>query len=482
MIPGPRAVPGLDPGLAQIRLAADPLGRMTDLFGKWGAPVALVRGGGGRVFSGDPGCPGVVFVFGRDLVREVELDHERLHRSALSGQLTPAPPVTQRKQAILEWGTGLFAVNGEEHRRQRRVVSEFLSTASVRRHFNEMVGETACVLDRWRTDEQVDVHSELMDVTVRISARALLGLDIHAGQEIVSAGAESLRLVLSPAVLIAPWDLPGLPYRRFLEAVSRFNALLRRIVAERRLEGLGTDVLSALIRSCDEDGDLTESEVIGHASVIYAASHETTGNALTWIIFLLSQHPEWQRAAVEEVRDVIKGREPTIEELSKLVVLDEVVKEGLRILPSAPWTTRIAAADTEIAGYEVPRGTEVVVSIFHTNREEPYYSEPRRFDPSRWKAIAPDVFQFNAFSAGPRACVGRAFATLEMKTILTMILRRWRLEFDPGQRIDPRLNITMAPSGGLRMTPRRDSAFKRGVGGVRGGIRRLVDLPSSGGH
>lgn len=481
-IPGPRAVPALDPMLAQIRLAADPLGRMTDLFRKWGAPVALIRGGGGRVFSGDPGCPGVVFVCGRELVRQVELDHERLHRSALSGQLTPTIPVTERKQAILEWGTGLFAVNGDKHRRQRRLVAEFLSTARVRRYFRDMVGETAWMLDRWRAGETIDVHKELMDVTVRVSARALLGLGIDAGQEIVRAGAESLRLVLSPRVLIAPWDVPGLPYRRFLEAVRRFNSLLRALVAERRREGLGGDVLSALIRSCDEDGGLTEAEVIGHASVIYAASHETTGNALTWMVFLLSQHPRWHKEVVEEVRDVVTEKEPTLEQLSKLVVLESIVKEGLRLLPAAPWTTRIAAAETELGGYRVARGTEVVVSIYHTNREESFYSEPGRFSPGRWKTIEPDVFQFNAFSAGPRACVGRAFATLEIKTILAMILKRWRLELRPGQRVDPRLNITMAPARGLRMAPFEDLAFERGAGEVRGSVRRMVELPGARGH
>lgn len=475
-IPGPRAVPGLDPMLSQLRLAANPLRRMGALFKRWGAPVALVRGGGGRVFSGDPACPGVVFVSGHRLAREVELAHDELHRTALSGQLAPKGPPSSRERAILEWGTGLFAVNGDEHRWQRQRIAQFLSRKCVEGYFEEIVRSARRQIRAWGKDQEIDLHREMMDVTVRVSANALLGIDIDSCPGIVRAGAESLRLVLSPAVLLAPWDLPGLPYRRFVDAVQTFNEGMRALVEERRRSGLGSDVLSALLRSLGATGELSESEVIGHASVLYAASHETTGNALTWTLFLLSQHPEWHRAAAEEAREALAESEPTLEEVEKLEVLDWVVKEGLRLIPPAPWTTRIAASEVVIGGCRVPPGTEVVVSIFHTHRDERIYARPDLFDPGRWKHIDPDVFQFNAFSAGPRACVGRNFALLELKTVLAMVLRNVRLEFKQGQRVDPLLNITLAPRGKLRMVVRRGRQFGRGAGGVKGAIHSLVRL------
>lgn len=476
-VPGPRLVHGLDPALAQLRLARDPLGRMTRLFEEFGAPVALIRGGGGRVFSGDPNCPGVVFVRGRELVRAVELDHERFHRSALSGQLTPSDPTNERTRPILEWGTGLFAVNGDEHHRQRRLMSPFFTRSSVESYLEEMQRATAAMLGRWRPGQTLDAHREMMDLTVRISARTLLGLDIDADQEIVRAGAESLRMVLSPWVLLAPWDLPGFPYRRFVEAVRAFNTRLKEIIEARRRAPSGSlDVLTQLIEARDEMGCLSDAEVVGHASIIYAASHETTGNALTWTLFLLSQHPRWHRAVCEEVRSTLSGDAPTLDELERLELLDGVIRESLRVLPSAPWTTRIAATDAEVGGHFVPRGTEIVVSIFHTHRCEPIYEQPERFDPSRWQRIRPDVFEFNAFSAGPRACIGSGFALFEMKLVLAMLLRRYHLELDRSHPVDPVLNITMAPRSGLRVIVRDDGGFEAGVGGVRGGIRRLVCL------
>ncbi len=476
-IPGPRRIPGLDPVFAQFRLARDPLGRMSELFDRYGAPVALIQGGGGRVFSGDPRCPGVVFVRGRELIREIELDHERFHRSALTGQLTPTEPISERTRPILEWGTGLFAVNGDEHRRHRRLMSPFFTRSRVEGYHEEMVKATRTVLGRWQPGESLDVHREMMDLTVRISARTLLGLDMDADQDIVRAGAESLRLVLSPWALLAPWDLPGLPYRRFLNAVKFFNGKIRRVIAERRRTPVWQrDVLTELIHARDEEGQLSDAEVVGHASVIYAASHETTGNALTWALFLLSQHPQWHRAACEEVRATLAYDSPTLTELERLEVLDAVVRETLRLTPPAPWTTRIAAIDSQVQGHPVPRGTEVVLSIFHTHRIESCYEQPNRFDPARWQLIQPDVFEFNAFSAGSRACIGSGFALLEIKTVLAMLLKRFRLELEPGQRIDPVLNITLAPRYGLQAIVREDNNFEAGVGNVRGGIRKLVQL------
>jgi cytochrome P450 len=320
----------------------------------------------------------------------------------------------------------------------------------------------------------------MMDLTVRISARTLLGIDIDADQDVVRAGFESLRLVLSPWVLLAPWDVPGLPYRRFVDAVGVFNARMKGIIEQRRRSRDGLrDVLTELIEARDDAGHLSDAEVVGHASVIYAASHETTGNALVWALFLLSQHPHWHRAVCEEVRTGLRGPEPTLEELDRLDLLDGVIRETLRITPSAPWTTRIAATDLELAGHPIPRGTEIVVSIFHTHRHEPCYEDPTRFDPSRWQRIHPDVFTFNAFSAGTRTCIGQGFAMLEMKAILAMLLRRFRLELDLRHPVDPVLGITMAPRRGLRMFVRGDTNFDAGVGNVRGRITALLDLPGA---
>ena len=170
------------------------------------------------------------------------------------------------------------------------------------------------------------------------------------------------------------------------------------------------------------------------------------------------------------------GETPSLAELDQLELLDGVIREALRLLPPAPWTTRIAAEDAEIGGYSIPRGTEVVLSIFHTHRVEPIYEEPNKFNPGRWKHIKPDVFEFNAFGAGVRSCIGSGFALLQMKLILAMVIKRFRLELAPNQFVNPILNITMAPSRGLRMIVRDDINFSVNANQVSGRICNLMDF------
>jgi cytochrome P450 len=189
---------------------------------------------------------------------------------------------------------------------------------------------------------------------------------------------------------------------------------------------------------------------------------------------LLSQYPKWQKRASEEARSLAAIESPA--DLDRLEILDWVIRETLRLIPSAPWTTRIAAGDSSLGGHALPKGTEIVLSIFHTHRVERIYEQPNRFDPSRWQHIRPDVFEFNAFSAGARACIGMGFAMLEMKLILAMILRRIRVELDASRSVDPVLNITMAPRYGLHMMVHDKTGSSNPGGTVRGGIRRLLDL------
>jgi cytochrome P450 len=105
------------------------------------------------------------------------------------------------------------------------------------------------------------------------------------------------------------------------------------------------------------------------------------------------------------------------------------------------------------------------------------FPDPEAFHPRRWEKAKPSVYEYNPFSAGPRMCIGASFATMEIKIVLAMLLQRFRVEMPRHARVDPRIAITMAPSGGLRMRVRRRSDRPAEAGGVRGRVRRLVRLP-----
>ncbi len=204
----------------------------------------------------------------------------------------------------------------------------------------------------------------------------------------------------------------------------------------------------------------------------------TSTNALAWTLFLLSQHPAIANQLARELTDKLGGRAPTVDELAGLPYLDAVVKESLRILPPVPLHPRLVAEDTTVGGHALGRGTELFLSIFHMHHDPAVFAKPRQFSPERWMKIKPTIFEYNPFSAGPRMCIGAAFATMEIKIVLAMLLQRYRFELAPLARIDRRVAITMAPKHGMPMIIRRaDTAWRRD-GTPRGDIHDIVSLRS----
>jgi cytochrome P450 len=254
---------------------------------------------------------------------------------------------------------------------------------------------------------------------------------------------------------------------------------MAELISERRQSGaLGNDMLSSLMDASDEaGGKLSADELIGHAGVIFAAGHETSSNALCWTLFLLSQHPKVAADLADELAGELRGDAPTVEQLARLPLLDHVVKESLRVFPPVPFNHRLAAGDTELGGYTLRSGTEIISSIYHTHRIEEIYPDAQRFKPERWEQLDPGPYAYSPFSAGPRMCIGAAFAMMEIKVVLAVLLQRFRFEIVPGSRVDRFMSITMAPKHGLPMVVhRQDNRFERRAPEVRGNVREMVTL------
>jgi cytochrome P450 len=200
---------------------------------------------------------------------------------------------------------------------------------------------------------------------------------------------------------------------------------------------------------------------------------------MSWTLLLLSQHPSVAADLHDELVATLRGADPTVEQLARLPLLEAVIKESLRLIPPGPFTWRLAAQPMEVAGHVIPVGTEVLTSIYHTHHMPELYADPQRFDPHRWETLAPGAYEYLPFSAGSRMCLGAAFAMLEIKVVLAMLLQRFRLQFVPRVPIDRYGLITIGPRRGLPMQVcHADRQFGTGVGGVRGNVREMVDLPA----
>jgi cytochrome P450 len=292
---------------------------------------------------------------------------------------------------------------------------------------------------------------------------------------------DTIRLVTDVKTQLFPIDLPGMQYHHLLNAANQVDHVMRGIIGHKRAGGAqGNDLISVLIRARDtEDGGaLTEEELVSHAGVLFAAGHETSANALSWTIFLLSQHPK-VAADLQDELDQMIDLNPTVEQIENLHFLDAVVKESLRLFPPAPFNGRILSRDTQVGAYLLPAGTEIMHSIYWTHRVPEVFDRPNCFDPYRWEQITPSVFEYNPFSAGPRMCIGAGFAIQEIKVVLAVLLKRFRLMPTPGMQVTPVESIVLSTAEGLPMIlcdP--DRRFGEGAGGHLGAVHRMVDLPA----
>ncbi|MDR6224085.1 cytochrome P450 [Desmospora profundinema] len=249
---------------------------------------------------------------------------------------------------------------------------------------------------------------------------------------------------------------------------------VRSMIERKRSQPSATDVLAALVQARDEDGAvLSDDELIGHTFTLFVAGHETTSNALTWTIFLLSQHPDILADLLDELDGALQGASPTMEKLNQLPLLEGVVKESLRLLPPASIGMRITGSPCVLGGFFLPKGSNIFYSPFVTHRLPELYPEPNRFHPKRWAGLKRSPYEFLPFGAGPHMCMGWAFAMQEMKVVLAMLLQRYRLFVVDHTKIEPNLNMRPKYGMPMRIFP-QGRQFQRGT--VRGAIHQLVDF------
>ncbi|KAL6446204.1 hypothetical protein ACFW04_001079 [Cataglyphis niger] len=178
---------------------------------------------------------------------------------------------------------------------------------------------------------------------------------------------------------------------------------------------------------------LTDDELRAQVDTFMFEGHDTTAVAITWTLFLLGNNLEHQEKLHEELEEVFKDSKTpaSVKELSQLKYLDRVIKETLRIFPSVPIITRKLAEDVKIDDYTLPKGTTIMLEIALTHKNPQVWTNPKKFDPDRFlpeNSKHRNPYAYVPFSAGPRNCIGQRFALLEEKTILTAILRKWRVK------------------------------------------------------
>jgi cytochrome P450 len=463
-IPGPRGIPLLGSTGSLLRFFRDPIHCMRDLKERYGDVAA--------VSANDAS---LVCAFGADINRQVLSNPDLFHTAA------DLPIKIPKGSSLDRLTTFLVGMNGDEHKRLRRSMSPLFQKGYLESYRDSMVVATESVLSKLQPDTSINLSAMTAEVALCVAFRCLFGVDVSSESRSLAKtaldftdGATSLKL------MIAPVDLPGWPYRKFLRLSERLEARLLEMIAERRKESPPrSDVLSILIHAADEAGTtLPDSTLVGLANELFIAGHETTACTLAWTIFLLERHPEIYNRLQEELAGVLKGEAATLADLERLPVLDGVVKESMRLLSATPFLFfRKSVAGTQLGGQNLPAGTKLVISPLMTHRVPELYAEPERFLPERWQTLQPGPYEYLPFGAGPRMCLGAAFATLSLRVMLSIILQRYRFSCPAGAAVSYKVRgVILGTKDGIPMNLSRPERSLAPAQPIVGNIRELVAL------
>jgi cytochrome P450 len=330
-----------------------------------------------------------------------------------------------------------------------------------------MIECTGQRLDGWdaaaASGEPIDLVEEMMALTQSIIVRTMFSTDLGATTEIVNRTWPIINRRIGETFWATKLEttLPLPANRRFWRALGELEAVVYRIIADRRQAGRDEpDLLSMFLSARDEEtgAGMTDQQLRNEVMTMLLAGHETTSLALSWTYYLLSRHPDVERALAAEVDRVTGGARPSFAHLERLTYTRRVIEESLRLYPPAWGFSRRALADDELAGYPVRKGWLVFVIPFVVHRRPALWPDPERFDPERFtpeRDAARPKYSYIPFGGGPRGCIGNQFAMVEATLIVAAIAQRYRIELLPDQAIRPEPLITLRPSPGIRVSLRR---------------------------
>ncbi len=365
------------------------------------------------------------------------------------------------------FGEGLLTSDGEKWRSHRRIMAPSFDFRSIVSYAPAMTGaaeEFAAKWDALAPGTPLDIGKEMSALTLQIISRTMFstdasGLNDLVGETLERGMAEMNFGLLDAVPVLGPWRVR----RRVAKIQQIFGALDKAMLpliqsrAARKTESGTPDLLDRLIAARDSDtgGALSTQEVRDEAVIIYLAGHETTAVAMTFVWYLLSQHPDAEAKLHAELDSVLGGRAPAYDDLAKLPYTRMVIEEAMRLYPPAPGlSARVAQADDVVSGVRIPKGAPVLLSPWVLHRHRALWDAPERFDPERFspeRSAGRPRFAYMPFGAGPRICIGASLAMTEACLILAAIAQRYRLRLVPGQEIELRHRITLRPKTPIRM-------------------------------
>ena len=360
-------------------------------------------------------------------------------------------------------GNGLPLIDGDFWLHERRMLQPAFHRERLGRLTNRVTDVIETFMQDWnakaKSSQPLDLDEEMMRLTLTVIIKAMFHAEIDDKIQPLSQAfnvASRFMLWRSQQMFQLPLSVPLPRHVEYNRALRVLNDTIYPLIADGRSHPKD-DLLGMMLemRDADSGEGLSDQQARDEVVTIFFAGHETTAATLAWAFYLLSQHPDVEERVRTEISGVLDGRLPTFADLPKLVYLQQVIHEVLRLYPAAYLFAREAIVDDVLDGYLIPANTLIFISPFVGHRDPGCWPDPERFDPDRFtpeQIASRPRHVYYPFGEGPHVCIGNNFALMEMQLILCMALQRFRLRLVPDHPIALKPEATLRPKYGMKMT------------------------------
>lgn len=350
-------------------------------------------------------------------------------------------------------GESLFVQDGEEHRLKRRLIMPAFHRQALHNYLATMEAISRKTLENWERLGQFRFLEQNKQFTFELASTLLMG---QAPEDLERLS--RLFVTLTSGFLTVPLKWAWTPYSKALSARRELLSYIDKAIEDHR-QNPRQDALGLLIETRNEDGkSLSNEELQAQTLLLLFAGHETSASMLSSLAMLLPQYPHvWEKLRAEQA-SLNLGENLTMEDIRKMTYLEQVLKEVERLNPPVPAGFRGVVEEFEFNGYRVPKGWTALYMINAAHRDPAVFSNPDSFDPERFSPERNEgnlPFSMVGFGGGARVCVGYAFAQLEMKVLLSYLLRFYTWELRPKQSFSTFYFPTLQPRDGVQVTFRR---------------------------
>ena len=408
----------------------------------------------GDIFSLTVPLHKVAVVSSPEFARYVLLDNNKNYTKSLAYDLL---------KSLL--GNGLLTSEGDFWKKQRRLIQPAFHRKKLEALTGMMIEaaeKAAAKFSKYAdTGDYFDVLPEMTALTLHVISKAIFssGVDDQAdiiGKQIAILNEITMeklrRPIRIPAIFPTPFNL------KERKALQILDNVIYEIIDNRRKEAMSKDdLLSMLMDARDEETgeSMDNKQLRDELMTIFIAGNETSSNALTWTLYLLSQHPEIEDKMIREIDEKLDaGTVLGFNTVNSFAYVHQVIEESMRLFPAVWSVGRRTIEDDEIGGFRIEKHTNVLIPLIYLHRSEIYWDEPLKFKPERFAPETRgniDKYVYFPFGGGPRICIGNNFAMLEMQLILITLYRRFRFKLKPGFEVDGEPMVTLRPRHGMMM-------------------------------